>query len=186
MIERLRAFHSGDRCELDAVALVDDSDCRFSDPEAFDDWVESVARRVREATQRGIPVFVLLAAPEIEAWLVADWQESFAREYGGVAVSLRIHVTTCLLQGQDMTAIEEYGGQRVEGGCERKLSRDLDKAFLQDGCACGARDALAFSARRYRKAVEGVAMLKRIRPPEVRATCRTYFRRGIDALRSWN
>jgi len=187
MVDRLRSFWSGDRCPFDFLLVVDDADCRFEDLPAFAVWKEQVQQRVRDALGRDVPVFTLLASPEIEAWMVSDWDESFGRQYGHLAWALRRHVGLCILGGQPLNTIESFGARRPAGGCDRKLSRELEDALAGVGaCACGSQANLATAGRRYRKRLDGVEMLQRIRPPQVRDQCPAYFGPTYGTILAFN
>jgi hypothetical protein len=85
MRERLEKHYRGAGCDIDVVVVIDDADCRFLREGALDlaTWAKEMEQQVRAWTERPKLRFVpLLASPEIEAWLLADWQEGFGKEYG--------------------------------------------------------------------------------------------------------
>jgi hypothetical protein len=190
VIERL-TNHPLDR-DCQCVLLVDDADCRFrpGDPPSFDDWCKDVKQRVVQAVGRNVRVHLLLAAPEIEAWLVSDWSQSFELEYREIDVALRRHIRTCCLRsdGLDWEAVEAYGGRRVNGTCERKLSDDLRDGVQAGGACpeCAPPDApeLPRTPFRYSKRVHGARMLARVRPEQVRKQCSQLFAPAWQALRA--
>jgi hypothetical protein len=193
MIERLAQFPLEHDCGC--ILIVDDADCRFTEDDAvsFDAWRAGVAQRIARAVGRKVSVHVLLASPEIEAWLVSDWEESFGHEYPAIEVALRRHLRKCRLQahGRDRPTIEAYGGRRVNDGCERKLSDDLARA-VHDGGRCsscratpaGASGDAGGPALIYSKRYHASAMLKRIRPERVREHCVALFAPAWQALRA--
>lgn len=63
------------RCDL--LLIIDDLDCH--DPEHRRTLFEEVVQNVPEAN--GIQRIIGFAAPEIEAWLIADWNHTFATDY---------------------------------------------------------------------------------------------------------
>lgn len=153
----------------DAILLVDDGDCRFSDCRCFQNWINETEKRIFEETSCAWPFFVLIASPEIETWLCADWENSFAREYPrDIARRVRVEIARhgILVSGEDL---EFFGFPRKnEGGCSVKLSTELQKIFPE---ICS--EAHPFS---YSKQVQGQAMLKRIQPENVAEKCRCFFR----------
>jgi len=183
MLERLRKYHSGIQCNLDIVLLIDDADCRFKDsPGSFSRWVARCRERVREATQKEAVEFVaLLASPEIEAWLLTDWEEGFGREYHGLEPLLLHHLEANLLGTRPWAAIEDYGGQATGGSCEEKLSEDIQKAF-SDLIAAALAGSIDEATCFYSKAVHGPRMLQRIRPDELCAACSRYFAPAYNDL----
>lgn len=184
MLERLREHYAGDRCPFDFVLLVDDLDCRLGDEDgALAGWTREVSARVRDAAERELILYVLAASPEIEAWMLADWEEGFGREYRGIGVPLRRHVQDCLLGPIELgwDSVEDYGGRRIGAGCERKLSDDLRDAVRAGGrCSrCSpageTQPTGVMAGLDYNKRHNGAAMLKRVRPERVRESCVRYF-----------
>lgn len=186
MLARLSKYYSGERCLFDFVLLVDDADCRFAgEPEALAAWRTELAAGVRAAVGRDLPVYVLLASPEIESWLLADWELGFGGHYRSIGVALRRHVRDCLLTnaGLDWETVEDFGGQRLGGGCEHKLSEALRDAIRAGGrcdqCAppqaSTSADMPPTTRLRYSKRDDGASMLKRIRPERVRLHCPRHF-----------
>ena len=64
-----------DRCDL--MLVLDDLDCR-DEIEATEIFSKAV-KSIPEA--RGIEYFIAFAAPEIESWLIADWNNTFAKDH---------------------------------------------------------------------------------------------------------
>jgi hypothetical protein len=68
------ALARGEACDL--VLIIDDLDCRDADKQE---------RRLLKAVEdvpaaAGVKKFVGFAAPELEAWLIADWDGTFAKD----------------------------------------------------------------------------------------------------------
>ena len=90
MLRILQDHYAGNACPFDFVVLIDDADCRFSgaaDPlAAFAAWEKDLTDKVRTATGKPtLGFFALLAWPEIEAWLLSDFEHSFAKHYRAIA-----------------------------------------------------------------------------------------------------
>jgi hypothetical protein len=84
MLERLRQQYADDHFDL--VLFIDDVDCRFNDAsgvfdkQRFDAYRANLESQVREAKGEPLLRFLaLLASPEIEAWLLADWERGFGK-----------------------------------------------------------------------------------------------------------
>ena len=170
------ALRKGD--EYDAVLLVDDGDCRFSDASGLRKWIANVEKRLHEEAGFTRPLFTLIASPEVEAWLCADWDSSFGVEYPqDIQRRVRNEASRRRIVADDGEP-ELFGmPPKKDGGCSEKLSELLQKIFL-DIC----KSSRPFS---YSKRVEGQAMLKRIRPEKVAEKCRLFFRPVFMELHEW-
>lgn len=193
MLERLERYHRREanptEKPIDLVVLIDDADCRFKeDPQAFQAWTDDLRDKVRRATERPeLDIVVLLASPEVESWLLSDWEESFGREYVGFADRLREHLEKPTLLGPaPWSTIEDYGGRYVGGSCERKLSEDLQSALEQllrdTEDTIGPEETLSTEDYYYSKKLHGVRMLRRIRPEALCTSCSRYFKPAFDQL----
>lgn len=171
-----RSLCNGD--EYDAVLLIDDGDCRFSDESILREWIADVEKRLHEETGFSRPFFTLIASPEVETWLCADWDNSFGTEYPqDIQRRIRNEASRQRMVSDD-EAPELFGmPQKKGGGCSRKLSELLQKILLDI-----SKSSRSFS---YSKRVEGQAMLKRIRPEQVAEKCRLFFRPAFLELREW-
>lgn len=206
-IEQILAFHRREPAQEDLVALVllDDADCRFCpgsplrEPgETLEAAVQRFRNTLTESVQaslgRPLPVIVLLAAPEGEAWLYADWAEGFGKEYPAVQHALRQSIDRDLLGG---TPVEQWGGwDPAKVSCTEKFSDRIISLFDAAPEAGGIfrqdtngrwtpadPDRLAPGEKRYSKAVNGARMLHRIRPERVAELCTVIFRAGHRALK---
>lgn len=202
-LERLRRYHRG---ALDAVLLVDDADCRFRCDDCgrpcgheryrevecrFEDaqrsraveWHSRLVERVREAmAQPALPVVTLLASPEIEAWLVADWDRGFGAFLPGPwADALRHWLDTRLIGQGARGLIEGYGAGLADGSCRHKLSADLQEQLAVMACPAGAREE---QRPRYSKAVDGGWMLARLDPAVVAQRCPRLAAPALRQLRA--
>jgi hypothetical protein len=173
-------FDDYDALPYDAILIVDDADCRFcglaDDPAPG--WRDAVVARLRGA-RRWVdrPVFVLFASPEVEAWLLADWNNTFARYYPDVQVWMRRRL---LALGLD--DLERYGCPRRGSSCTRKLSEDLVAAI---DVVDGATDPPPGPVPRYSKRTDGPWMLRCVDPDVVAAACAWLFAPSLWALRRW-
>ncbi len=194
MLERLEKFYRGHDCFFDLVLLIDDADCRLLDPEQrLATRISALTKEVQEKTRNANLQFIaLLASPEIESWLLADWDEGFGKQYQPIAHELR-----ALLQSEQYlspapwTDIENYGGPyRSESHCcTNKLSEVLIGGALAE-LAMRATAKTSHSnngdydpsAYQYSKKVHGPAMLRRVRADKIALVCTQYFRKSYQAL----
>lgn len=195
MLKQLRDHWRGPACNFDFVLLIDDADCRFAasaDPSAaHGEWEGVLTKLVRDAAgKQDLGFYSLLAWPEIEGWLITDWDNGFATQYRQVAPSLRQHVAGCILHPLAWPQIESFGGALKDGSCEHKLSARIQDAFVDKaGCECRPPflDRVAQHADgaplTYSKRIDGAAMLKRIEPERVAQHC-SRFRAVYSRLRS--
>ncbi len=164
----------------DAVLLWDDGDCRFgcaAGPE-WTTWSARVTKRLREAAGRPeLPVYIVLAAPEIEAWFIADFargfghrgylEEAFRGTPNALKVVRDVLDATTAAHAKD---IEAFGCPRPPtGGCDPKLSDALT-------------DALRVAGGRYRKTVDGGPMLQRLDPAVIADRCPRFARHVLRRL----
>lgn len=171
MRDRLHKHYRGADCDLDGVAIIDDADCRFLEDGALARWTRETERDVRAWTERPEIRFIpLLASPEAEAWMLADWEEGFGREYAKIGVALGLALEKSLLGPRPWTRIEEFGGPHKNGSCTRKLSTEvqnvLAKLAVDQG---GEADRRTYT---YSKRENGPDMLRRLRPDKVAELCR--------------
>ncbi|MBR0090878.1 MAG: hypothetical protein IJP92_04200, partial [Lachnospiraceae bacterium] len=71
-------------CDYDAVLIEDDLDGRFNgkEPSEIDEINKNIVDQVRSSVGRqDMKVVLLYAAPEVEGWFLADWNNSFASVY---------------------------------------------------------------------------------------------------------
>lgn len=194
MLDCLQRHHRGRACQLDFVLLIDDADCRFASTvdarAARTEWEAELTRQVRQYTDRPtLGFYVLLASPEIEAWLMADWENGFGRAFPDASISLRQHFETCVLPPLSWDRMEEFGGRLIGGSCETKLSRKIAESFdISADCQCRPplRERIQRQAGKvpisYSKRIDGPAMLKRIEPSVVARRCPS-FRVVYERLR---
>lgn len=170
MFARLRTHH-GDRSirEVAAIVLIDDADCRFATLEALAAWEAALERQVRELTSRPALLFIaLLASPEVEAWLIADWNEGFGQQYAPIQPRLAAALARPEHLGpRPWTQIERFGHpyDAARAACSRKLSEELQQVLR----------TLLVTPSTYSKREQGPDMLRRIRPHVVADVCRLIF-----------
>ncbi len=184
----------------DAILIEDDKDARFlkintdgtanTDNEAWINFKKSVQEKLK-AKCPDIPIIFFFAAPEIEAWFVADFTNSFGYTYRSFITTdenkffldrFRKYVNENILTTVYRDCIEQYG---FFDGVYRKLSEQLQNSlneidFLEPLYSKKQRDHFVIS---YSKKIHGEDMLKHIEPDSVLNDCNFYFREGYYALK---
>lgn len=182
-ISMVSMYHAGDRCGFDVLVLADDADCRFG-CETKDGWegfVEQVTERFRAAAQRpDLPVVVLLASPEVEAWLVADFDNGFGDAHflascfdNGAASRGAVQQALSGVLKRPWREVEAFGCPPHNGSCSSKLSTAIG----------GALSALNHSSHPYSKWKHGALMLQRVDPERLVNGCPLYAGPALRRLR---
>lgn len=158
--------------QFDLILLIDDMDCRFKreGSPSHDEWVVNLKREINEILGDHVGFEALFASPEIEAWFLADWDNTFAaeQEYHEIKNHLRYLISRSDIEKfLDNDDIEEYGGAYLNGSCSIKLSNRIQELLLQENTT--NKQYL------YSKRVHGVGMLARLTPANVALKCRRYF-----------
>ena len=148
------ALKRGEKCDL--ILILDDLDCRDAN-----DQEKHLLRAVDDVPgATDIKRLVGFAAPELEAWLIADWDGTFA---------------------QDVDFRKEHAGMRWWLSHEKKVPFDAPETFSsydpdRDTCEEKLSDAIIESARekgtqRYSKATHTPRLLVKIDPKIVSDKC---------------
>lgn len=74
----------------DKILILDDLDCHSLENNYSQKFVNAA---LESLSGRPIPVITAFASPEIEAWFVADWENSFKKEFKGDNIKIRIALT---------------------------------------------------------------------------------------------
>ncbi len=162
------ALSSGDNCEL--ILVVDDLDChdRAQRERLFLDFIE----KFEGAT--GIQRLIGFAVPELEAWIIADWNNTIAKD---------VDFRNC-----------QRGMQRWLS-TQRNVSFETPETFStydsdRDSCAEKLSDAIveaAFeSSQRYSKAIHTPRLLMRANPQTIQQKCPIFRDLYITLLRVCN
>ena len=184
--------------KYDAILIEDDKDDRFlniqsdgtsvPDENAWTDFKARVQNRLREKYP-AIPVIFFYAAPEVEAWFLADFDHSFGSVYSQTlsaqqndffAFQFRRYINDSLLTVRYRNCMEHYG---YFDGIYRKLSEQIQNSldtidFLEDFNAEPAHKPI-----RYSKKVQGEDMLRKIEPEKIVEQCNYFFKEGFWNLR---
>lgn len=139
-----------------------------------------------------IKVFFLYALPEIEAWFISDWENTFEQEYKKVlsdrnayfSITFRKFILNNVLTEQyALDEIENYGYINSK---YQKLSDKIIDSF-KDYSYCVEKyknnekydkfinRLIKDDKIKYSKKVEGINMLRRLDPEKVAVYCKYYF-----------
>ncbi len=119
-LKRLRDRRGRD-ADLDLVLFVDDGDCRFCGQDlvaATRAWEAAFRAEVAAALGRDVPVVVLFAHPEVEAWFLLDPDQR--------------RTLLPWKPGSELDLVDldrgTWGCPEVNGSCSRKLSAEIAEA----------------------------------------------------------
>lgn len=186
------------RESYDAILIEDDKDARFIneetasiDLESWEDFKENIQRQLAEKGVT-VPVIIFLAAPEIEAWFISDWENSFGQVYRGTnglnvpqnsyfSTVFRKYINDRILTEKYSEAIESYG---YFDGEYKKLSEEIQTALNCNDFMGKYTPAFQHSPIRYSKRKQGEVMLRSIDPSIVLQHCTLFFKEGFLALKS--
>lgn len=168
----------------------------------YEEYISGLAHRVREILNKkdDFPVICLHASPEIECWILADWNNSFGNIYGTkgfrvlqnnendyFANRFRVFVNEFVLKDY-RDRLELYG---YFNGEYKKLSDEiihgLDGEFkvnLSEDSKNKLAISIAYNKQLYySKSLHGDMMLREIMPDEVKKNCNIFFKEAYDQLK---
>ena len=137
--------HSEELHEYNAILIEDDLDDQFFiQDKTIRDYGElekrklEITQEIRKILKKNdMPVFFLYAIPEIEAWFIADWENTLEEEYKARLKHMNSYFSTTfrkyvlnnvLTDAHTVDDIENYG---YFGEEYKKLSDELISAFQQ-------------------------------------------------------
>ncbi|MBF0510247.1 MAG: DUF4276 family protein [Deltaproteobacteria bacterium] len=166
--ERLKS--SLERGQLgDLILVIDDLDCRDSaDQEKT--FLEAISKVPGAAAK---PQCVGFAAPEIEAWIIADWDNTIARhpDFKGCHERMRYWLST---NEVFFSNPESFSKINLEGdACENKLSEVIIESSKETNCK-----------ERYRKGIHTPELIKKINPDTVSSKC-PHFKKLYNYLQDF-
>ncbi|MEW6140305.1 MAG: DUF4276 family protein [Thermodesulfobacteriota bacterium] len=149
----------------DIILVLDDLDCRDAAPSR-----QRLLKAVEAALgERQIERFVGFAAPELEAWLIADWDHSFGEHpdfRGQRQQGMRHWLST--VGNVPFDNPETFGNYDAErDACSEKLSDTIIESTVQGTHNTGRSP--------YSKSMHTPAMLLSINPELVAQRCRPMF-----------
>lgn len=206
LIEHVQNFiktHRFKEEQYDAILIEDDKDDRFLkimqdgssniDVDAWEAFKKDLIEKIHAELDVHIPVILLIAAPEVEAWFISDWKNSFANiiYIDGITVNQNKFFITLfhkfvknkILTHLYIKNIESYGyftGKYV------KLSEKIQDAlhnleFLPDNHQSQKIDKKVIN---YSKRKQGATMLFQINPDIVLHSCNYFFKECYSMLKN--
>lgn len=154
------------KCDL--ILVFDDLDCRDSQEEKkkIEKIWSEISKKIPECAD--IKKFVGFAAPEIEAWIIADWNNSIATNSdfrGKRHERMRWWLSTQRkVSFENPEAFSEYDAEK--DCCREKLSEALIDSSVQDEVDRGKA--------RFSKGLHTPLLLGEIDPNEVQKKCRLF------------
>ena len=160
---------------------------------------ENIIQRMGKGTD--FPVILFYAAPEIESWILSDWNNSFGYVYGPkefqyltsdenryFSARFQPYIKENVL-GEYNTCIEKYGyidNQYYKLSDKLITSVQQFKVFLSDSDNNEELPkAIAQNQRLlYSKKIHGDKMLLHISPEKVKEKCPLYFAEAFDAIKN--
>lgn len=210
LLEKIYAIiekHSKEISEYDAILIEDDLDDRFYDwsEEKINMYNTNIKETICQKLGRSIPVFIVYAAPEIESWFIADWENGFKYLYcdtnqvDDIEVNARSFFVHHLKQYIEKEILKEYKDDLekygVFDGKYIKLSDELIKAIQFDSKEYIERLAgtnkeyvkqiVNSKSLYYSKKLHGDLMLRNILPENVAKECTYYFRNIFHKLQEF-
>lgn len=181
---------------FDAILIEDDKDNRFLTQTDdgfseinYSEWETHKQEVINSihAIYPDIPVIFLYAAPEVETWFLADWENSFGKVYkldktlaaeinGVFSVRFHRHIREKVLTSKYCDSLESYG---YFEGMYRKLSEEMQRVLEINDFI---EEYPTHAPLRYSKKVQGEMMLEEIDPDTVMRSCNVFFRSGYYAL----
>lgn len=162
----------------DMIVMSDDSDCRLVVDDTAHGYVYHDSRYRTDLEKlidlvgehsASTAVVLMLAAPEIESWFLADWKHTFRKDFSGFTLHQLNRTCGGLLPIRDMERwCQEYSG----ASCNNKLSEDCIAPYLE-GLAHG----------HYSKRIHGQKYLEQIDPENVKSL-KHFFAPALYAIRN--
>lgn len=182
----------------DAILIEDDKDDRFLfpnsdgtatiDKDGWERFYKDVRKRLEEKCPN-IPILLFLAAPEVEAWFLSDWENSFGKVYSDrltapqnhyFSIRFRKYINEQIITPKYSSAIEEYG---YFDSRYRKLSEEIQTALAERDFFADYTPSFEHDPIRYSKRVEGETMLEELDPQIVSQHCTSFFKNEFLALK---
>ena len=141
----------------DLILVIDDLDCH--DPDDQRKLFVETIRGVDGAAD--IPSFIGFASPEIEAWIVADWDNTIAKDSDFSSRQLAMRHRLSTQKSVLFDSPETFSSfDQDRDSCREKLS----DAIVESSIHCSARE-------RYSKAIHTARFLQQISPKVVSREC---------------
>ena len=200
LIEHVKEFVQSERFkeeQYDVILIEDDKDDRFLtiqddgtsvfNEEEWETFKDDVQKQLQDVGVT-IPIILIMAAPEVEAWFLADWDNSFGAEYRKIlsneqnqyfSTKFRIHINEEILTERYKDNIESYGYFDRK---YVKLSEKIQKSLDENDFMAGYSGECSGKMIRYSKTQNGGRMLANIDSQKILQKCSHCFREGYYKL----
>ena len=171
--EQLPIALKAEKNQCDLIFVFDDLDCR--NPETQRQKILASLSAIPDCDQ--IPQLIGFAAPELESWIIADWDNSIAKhpDFRRRQERMRWWLSTqANISFDHPESFSEYDSQR--DCCQDKLSEALIQSSIQDE---SDRHKPRFS-----KGIDTPILLLKIDPSQVQRKC-PLFRQMYNDLQSF-
>jgi hypothetical protein len=152
----------------DLILVFDDLDCKDSTSQC-ELFIKSI-ENVFQDKNINLPYLIAFSAPEIEAWIIADWDNIILQHptFGARSSDIKYRLSK---RGIDFTNPEIFSTlNQARNACEEKISE-----VIQDCC---------LPVEYYSKDTDSSALLKKINPVEVAKKC-PHFRHLYRTLQNF-
>lgn len=185
--------------QYDAILIEDDKDERFLsvqpdgtaciDTDAWKEYKDSVKCQIHKKFPE-IPVIFFYAAPEVESWFLADWENSFGYVYKSKLTKpqnkyfktvFQNYVHNNILTSQYCNCLESFG---YFDGKYKKLSAEIKSALETIDFLEGYMHGEEHMIVHYSKRNDGAMMLENIDPQMVLRGCNCFFKNGLFELQA--
>jgi len=184
--------------QYDALLIEDDKDHRFL--RLLQNGTGEIDREEWERFKKGIldqihllypdmPVVFFFAAPEVETWFLADWENGFGNVYSTdfsraqnvhFSTKFRMYVNDYILTNAYRNCMESYG---YFDGKYRKLSGEIQEKIAENDFLLDYKPDELHPIVSYSKRKEGERMLYQIEPELVLRNCDEFFREAFYSLK---
>jgi hypothetical protein len=192
-------LYKNEYMDYSAIIIEDDLDCRFHNQShnEIDAYKNKVRQTIWVKLGKEVPVIFLYASPEIEAWFICDWDNSFAQVYKDQFFCHQ------LKKYLDEKVINEYWQKGIEnfGMIEGKYTKLSD--LIVNAVTIGVRDEIRTLHSNgkipkdfksiiddrslfYSKKIQGDEMLRSIKPDNFVEQCSTFFKPAFIFLKNFN
>lgn len=184
----------------DAILIEDDKDDRFLsintdgygeiNQEEWTAYKNNVTHKIHQFYPE-IPVIFFYAAPEVEAWFLADFDNSFGTFYKSMLnykenrffqINFRKYVVNNILTEHYKLCIENYG---YFNNVYHKLSSQIQESLKKIDFLKNFRERVHYNEIIYSKRYHAPEMLRNINPEKVSTRCNQYFSEGFRALKDF-
>lgn len=188
MLRRIQLYKE-QYANYSAFIVEDDLDCRFfnKSDQQISNYKSQIQTKVNSIMGREVPIIFLYASPEIEAWFLSDWSNTFSKIYRNdfFINRLRAYIDSKVIKEYWEKGIENYGiinGQYVKlsdqiiDAIKMGVREEIQKEFEGKQMSKKVLQALYDSKELYySKRDHGDQMLRYLSPENLLIKCNCFF-----------